>query len=130
MPRSIEPVREESLFKSLFEKRAIFPQKHHNIWTSWPRIFSGTLIFQQLAQKTPVFGTPLLWRLFFSRIKRGSGGLGERLLITGPRPSGENPEVMGQDGPRDLKLAIFKTFCQRGSTQEDIFEDPDTTFRL
>jgi len=37
---------------------------------------------------------------------------------------------MGQSGPRDLKLAIFKTFFRRGSTKEDIFEDSDPALGL
>jgi len=60
--------------------------------------------------------------------RKRSGGDG--LLITAPRPSREDPKVMGKHRPSHLKLAVLKAFRQRRAAKENFFEDVDATFRL
>ena len=59
--------------------------------------------------------------------ERSGGG---SLLIAGPRPSGENPKVMGKHRPSHLELAVLKAFRQWRAAKENIFEDSDASFGL
>ena len=68
--------------------------------------------------------------VFRQRHREELGGLCDSLLFASPRQPGENPEVMGENCPIHLDLAVLKSFGSRYAAQEHVLKHCHTGLGL